>query len=231
MADNMEAMLKEMQAAAAKKDLTPEQHAAIAKDKELLAKPLVEDELNGLVDLKYYGHSGFKISFKDEEAKTRCVYINICVDNPDCPPEERKNPPNDADLALCSHGQLQHSMHTPFLIQVGKKEGRQIICTSEVGMYFQQFRQIPHNMFGKMQPGGTKDYKFAKITMTSASQKSTCPGPDGIFLPGGNAVGFVVSIPNHNFKIYHMGDTAIFSDMKIIDDLYQPDVVIIPVGE
>ena len=86
------------------------------KSAALLAMPLKEEELKGKVDLKYYGHSGFKISFKDAEDKLRCIYINICSDNPNCPEEDRKQPPNDCDLALVTQGQLQHSMHAPFLI-------------------------------------------------------------------------------------------------------------------
>lgn len=83
-----------------------------------------------------------------------------------------------------------------------------------------EFHGIPATAFGKMQPGGTKDYEFCQVTMTSSRNKSVCPGPDGITFPGGAGAGFVVTIPNHNFKIYHAGDTSVFSDMKIIDDLY-----------
>jgi hypothetical protein len=77
--------------------------------------PLKEGELHGKVDLKYYGHAGFKISFKDADDTQRCIYINICSDNPNCPDVDRKEPPNDCDLALVTQGQLQHSMHAPFL--------------------------------------------------------------------------------------------------------------------
>jgi len=47
---------------------------------------------------------------------------------------------------------------------------------------------------------------------------------------GGNAVGFVIKIPNHNISIYHAGKTGLFQDMKIIDDLYQPNIAILPIG-
>jgi len=50
-------------------------------------------------------------------------------------------------------------------------------------------------------------------------------------MAGGNACGYIVHIPNHNFKIYFAGDTNIFGDMKIIDDLYKPDLVVFPVGD
>ena len=93
------------------------------------------------------------------------------------------------------------------------------------------FRQIPPEAFAKMQPGGTKDFKYCKITMVHASQKSTCAGPQNVQMPGGNACGFIVTIPNHNLKIWHVGDTALFGDMSLIDDLYKPDVALVPVGE
>ena len=31
------------------------------------AKPLMLDELKGKVDIKWFGHAGFKIQFKDEK--------------------------------------------------------------------------------------------------------------------------------------------------------------------
>ncbi|HEV2007744.1 MAG TPA: MBL fold metallo-hydrolase, partial [Burkholderiales bacterium] len=31
-------------------------------------------------------------------------------------------------------------------------------------------------------------------------------------------------------KIYHMGDTGIFGDMKLIGDYYKPDLIMIPIG-
>lgn len=41
-------------------------NAAQEKDKALLAMPLKEEPMKGKVDLKHYGHSGFKISFVDD---------------------------------------------------------------------------------------------------------------------------------------------------------------------
>ena len=71
-----------------------------------------------------------------------------------------------------------------------------------------------------MQPGGTRDLKWCKVTMVKADHPSTCTGPQGVQLTGGCANGFVIEIPNHNIRFYHAGDTNVFSDMKIINDLY-----------
>ena len=64
------------------------------------------------------------------------------------------------------------------------------------------------------------DFGYAKITMVHADHPSTCVGPQGVQITGGEACGFVIEVPKYNFKLYHAGDTNIFSDMKLINDLY-----------
>jgi L-ascorbate metabolism protein UlaG (beta-lactamase superfamily) len=46
---------------------------------------------------------------------------------------------------------------------------------------------------------------------------------------GGEPVGFIIELEN-GFKIYHMGDSGLFGDMKLIGDYYKPDLVMIPIG-
>lgn len=202
-----------------------------AKAAEIQAKPLTQDALKGKVDIKWYGHCGFKIGFKDKDGVQRSVYIDIFIDNKDCPEEHKKEAPNDADLALVTHGQMDHSMHAPFLMMVGKKEERKIVCTAEVATYYQLFRKLPPQLMKKMQPGGTLDLGWVKITMVRADHPSTCIGPQGVQIPGGIACGFVINIPNHNLTIYHAGDTNVFSDMKLINDLYKPTIAMLPIGD
>jgi len=47
--------------------------------------------------------------------------------------------------------------------------------------------------------------------------------------PAGEAVGYIIQMEN-GFKIWHMGDTGLFGDMKFIYDRYKPDLVLIPIG-
>lgn len=59
-----------------------------------------------------------------------------------------------------------------------------------------------------MQPGGNKVFDdYCKITMVHADGCSTCSGPQGIQMLGGQACGFIINIPHHNLTIYHAGDT------------------------
>ena len=46
---------------------------------------------------------------------------------------------------------------------------------------------------------------------------------------GGEPVGFILEMEN-GFKIWHMGDTAVFGDMRLIGEMYRPDLVMIPIG-
>ncbi len=46
---------------------------------------------------------------------------------------------------------------------------------------------------------------------------------------GGEPVGFILEMED-GFRIYHMGDTALFSDMRLIAERYHPDLVLIPIG-
>ncbi|MGS0757930.1 MBL fold metallo-hydrolase, partial [Roseateles sp. GG27B] len=46
---------------------------------------------------------------------------------------------------------------------------------------------------------------------------------------GGEASGFMIEFEN-GFKLWHMGDTGVFGDMKLLGDLYKPDLVLMPIG-
>ena len=47
--------------------------------------------------------------------------------------------------------------------------------------------------------------------------------------PAGEPMGYIIELEN-GFKIWHMGDTGLFSDMKFISEHYKPDLVMIPIG-
>jgi L-ascorbate metabolism protein UlaG (beta-lactamase superfamily) len=47
--------------------------------------------------------------------------------------------------------------------------------------------------------------------------------------PGGEPVGYILEMEN-GFRIWHMGDTGVFGDMKLIAEYYKPDLVLMPIG-
>jgi L-ascorbate metabolism protein UlaG (beta-lactamase superfamily) len=78
-----------------------------------------------------------------------------------------------------------------------------------------------------MNKGGTINVDGIKVTMVDARHSSDIDA-DGTLIPGGEAAGYVVEFENGT-KLYHAGDTSLFMDMKLIGQLYKPDVVILPI--
>jgi L-ascorbate metabolism protein UlaG (beta-lactamase superfamily) len=50
------------------------------------------------------------------------------------------------------------------------------------------------------------------------------------FLYMGNPLGLIVKAPGEPV-LYHMGDTDIFGDMALIDEIHQPKIGIVPIGD
>src|SRR5437868_15122730 len=80
-----------------------------------------------------------------------------------------------------------------------------------------------------MNKGGTQAVGDIKVTMVHADH--SCGIKDGDELVyGGEAVGYVIEFSN-GVKMYHAGDTNVFGDMRIIHDLYAPDICMLPIGD
>ena len=75
---------------------------------------------------------------------------------------------------------------------------------------------------------GAYETDNVKIVMVHADHSSTIE-EGGQKIDGGMAAGFVVQCEN-GVTLYHAGDTGVFGDMKLIADLYKPDVVMLPIG-
>ncbi|MBV8671428.1 MAG: metal-dependent hydrolase, partial [Candidatus Eremiobacteraeota bacterium] len=89
-------------------------------------------------------------------------------------------------------------------------------------------RKGAKNIMGFNQ-GGTIEHDGLKVTMTQALHSCGISDGDDI-LYGGEACGYVVTLEN-GVRIYHAGDTAVFGDMKIIGELYKPDIALLPIGD
>ncbi len=46
---------------------------------------------------------------------------------------------------------------------------------------------------------------------------------------GGEPCGFVIELEN-GFRIWHMGDTGVFGDMRLLGEMYKPDLLMVPIG-
>jgi L-ascorbate metabolism protein UlaG (beta-lactamase superfamily) len=76
-----------------------------------------------------------------------------------------------------------------------------------------------------MNHGGCLTFPFGKVTMTIAFHTSSFE--DGTY--GGEPAGFIIETGGKT--IYHAGDTALFSDMKLLGELYTIDLACLPIGD
>jgi L-ascorbate metabolism protein UlaG (beta-lactamase superfamily) len=120
------------------------------------------------------------------------------------------------DLVLVTHGHYDHLGEAVALRKT-------TVATGEIAQYLQA-KGVPVE---GMNIGGTIILEGITITMTPALHSSRIDDTGMTGNPG-VAAGFVVRMDG--VSVYHAGDTALFSDMKLIGDLYHPDIALLPIG-
>ena len=80
-----------------------------------------------------------------------------------------------------------------------------------------------------MNLGGSQDVLGLHVTMVRADHSSGLSDGDKI-LYGGLASGYMVKLPG-GYTFYHAGDTALFSDMQLLCDIYRPELAFLPIGD
>ncbi len=170
--------------------------------------------------LTWYGHAAFRIDIKDAA---------ILID-----PFLTGNPtfPKDLSVAevskgvthiLLSHG---HDDHIGDTISILKETGAQLTGDAEVCNWAAS--QGIENL-NPMNSGGFLDVGPFKVGMTVAHHSSSTASM-GLNTYMGHPHGLIIDAPNEPV-VYHMGDTDVFSDMALINELYQPKIGIVPVGD
>lgn len=168
------------------------------------------------VQITWLGHAAFKV--RTPRGKT--IYIDPWLNNPNCPDGEKKV--GQADAVLITHG---HFDHLGEAVEIARQTGAPIACNWEISVWLES--QGVESAMG-MNKGGTIQIGDLKVTMVSADHSSGIKDGDRI-VNGGEAAGFVVELEN-GYKLYHAGDTNVFGDMRLIGELYAPDVALLPIG-
>ncbi len=131
-----------------------------------------------------------------------------------------------ATHVLITHG---HSDHVGDALAIHERTGAKIVANFEICMFL---ARKGLKAMDPMNTGGTTDQGEFTTTMTIAFHSSAVMDENGITqdlgLPGGLVVTPKIA---GEPTIYHMGDTEVFSDMALIDELHQPSVAFVPVGD
>ena len=120
------------------------------------------------------------------------------------------------DIVAVTHGHADHMGET---VALNKKT----VAINEIAKYLKA-KGLPAE---GMNIGGTIIVDGVSFTMTAAVHSSAIEEA-GLGFSAGVAAGFVIGMDG--MKIYHAGDTALFSDMKLIGELYHPDIALLPIG-
>jgi len=183
----------------------------------LFSLPLQANEIGKEVKVTYLGHSAFKIV----SPKGIVLYIDPFLSgNPKTPSELKMV--DKADLILVTHG---HGDHVGDTLSIAEKTNARIVAMPELGRYLT--KKGAKNVIG-MNKGGTYTSHGIAITMVHALHSSSATEGDQVIYTGEPA-GFVIRFEN-GFTLYHAGDTGVFGDMKIIGEIYQPELSLLPIG-
>ncbi len=172
------------------------------------------------LSITWLGHASFLLGLPNGKR----VVLDPWLTNPNCPPAFAKPEAlKPVDLILCTHG---HSDHLADVASIARATGAPVVCVFEVGVYLTE--KGLQNV-RDMGIGGTQEVAGVRITMTQAVHSGSILDEGRIVYLGG-AAGFVLRAEGMP-TIYIAGDTGLFGDMKVIADVYHPEIAFLPIGD
>lgn len=163
------------------------------------------------VKLTFLGHAGFL--FESDAANV--VIDPFLTGNPLAKhkPEQIK-----AEHLVLTHG---HADHVGDSLEIAKANDATIYSAFEI---YEYFAEKGHSKCEPANPGGKVTTEFGYVAFTQAFHSSSY---EGRYM--GMPCGAVINLSG--VTIYHAGDTGLFSDLKLIGELYKPDIALLPVGD
>jgi L-ascorbate metabolism protein UlaG (beta-lactamase superfamily) len=168
--------------------------------------------------ITWLGHSTFLLRTPGGK---RVLFDPWLTSNPSCPEGLKK--PGKVDLILVSHG---HFDHMDDLVNVGRESGAPVVGIFELCDWLGR-KGVQQT--SPMNKGGSQEIAGLRITMTDARHSSGFI-ENGQIVYLGEPAGFVVRLEDGR-AIYYSGDTCLFGDMKLIGELYKPEIAFLPIGD
>ena len=169
----------------------------------------------------WYGHSAFRI----DSGKASILIDPFLAGNPSWT-GGWEGPAKGITHVLITHG---HDDHVGSAADILKKTGAMLVANFEVCMYLAG-KGVAGGQLNPGNHGGTVDCGGFTTTFVNALHSSSWVNDDGSNTYLGNPAGLVLHFPNDK-SVYHMGDTDIFGDMALVQELHRPDIGIVPIGD
>jgi L-ascorbate metabolism protein UlaG (beta-lactamase superfamily) len=168
--------------------------------------------------ITWFGHAAFRLEFADKV---------VLID-----PFFTGNPAFGGSIDAASAGVTHvllthgHGDHVGDTVAIAKASGATVVANADLASWLGTQGVEKLEM---MNTGGTVHLDGFAVTMVRADHSSGMI-VDGASVYLGNANGLIVKAPGEP-TLWHMGDTDIFSDMALIAELHQPEIVIVPIGD
>ncbi|MBC7940076.1 MAG: metal-dependent hydrolase [Chitinophagaceae bacterium] len=191
----------------------------------------VAPAMAGKVQVQWLGQAAFKITTVGGKVIVIDPWLQT---NPKTPEAYRKlEALGKVDLVLVTHGHFDHMADAPALARM---HNAPLWAPAGLSQSMAMLGVLPPTQALRMNKSGTVTPvgPNVKVTMVKAEHssemvwKNPATNQDEVHV-GGEAGGFIIEFEN-GFKLWHMGDTGVFGDMKLIAEMYKPDLVLMPIG-
>jgi L-ascorbate metabolism protein UlaG (beta-lactamase superfamily) len=169
------------------------------------------------MEITWLGHGTFQFKLPSGHV----ILIDPWTDgNPAYPKDHRID---RVDIMCITHGHFDH-IHDA--VPLALQHSPEVIAIYETALWLES--KGVKNTRG-MNKGGSQQIGGVTFTMTHAIHSCGILD-DGKILYGGEASGYVMRFADHRC-LYFAGDTNVFSDMALIEQLYHPELAFLPIGD
>ncbi|MDE3839898.1 metal-dependent hydrolase [Bacillus methanolicus] len=165
--------------------------------------------------VSYHGHSVVKI-----ETNGKTIFIDPFISGNDL--TDLKADDVKPDVIIITHA---HGDHVGDTIELAKKNSSLVIANFELATYLSWQGLNTH----AMHIGGAYEFDFGKVKLTPAFHGTGIITENNEIIYGGMPAGVLFMAEGKT--VYHAGDTALFSDMKLIGERHPIDLAFLPIGD
>ena len=175
---------------------------------------------DGPARLTWYGHSCVELLTPGGTT----VLIDPWFANPSSP--RAADSVDRCDVMLVTHG---HFDHLGDALAIAARTHPAWPAIHELSLWLATVHDRPDDIVG-MNKGGTVATHGLRITMVPADHSAGNWDPAaGTPLHLGEPVGVVIELEDGR-RLYHSGDTALFSDLRLVGERYRPEIAMLPIG-
>jgi L-ascorbate metabolism protein UlaG (beta-lactamase superfamily) len=172
-----------------------------------------------MTDIRYLGLAAFEIT---NDRGKKVLIDPFLDDNPVSP--IKSDQLKQVDLILVTHAAFDHLGDAA---KIAKRFGAPVICGSDVRAYLLKQGLPAEKLIGTIW-GVTVEQAGMKVKSVESRHWSSMIAPDGTFYSG-PPMGFIL-YADPGVRVYHSGDTVLFGDLKLLGELYRPNIALLNVS-